>query len=97
MTPIDFGVTSSKVKVTATLNVKMVSADYLENYISHMSSYFTCRLAITSKCPLLILESLGLKVQVTVTLNAKMVSTDYLEYCISQSSYFTCRLVMTSR
>ena len=34
MTPIDFGVTRSKVKVTATLNVKMVSADYLENFIS---------------------------------------------------------------
>jgi hypothetical protein len=32
MTPIDFGVTMSKVKVTGALNVKMVSADYLEKY-----------------------------------------------------------------
>jgi hypothetical protein len=32
MSPIDFGVTRSKVKVTGFLNVKMISADYLENY-----------------------------------------------------------------
>ena len=31
MTPIDFGVTKSK--VTVNLNVKMVSADYLENHL----------------------------------------------------------------
>jgi hypothetical protein len=34
MTPIDFGVTRSKVKVTGALNVKMVSADNLEKYVS---------------------------------------------------------------
>jgi hypothetical protein len=39
MTPIDVGVTRSKVKVTGALNVKMVSADYLENCIPK-SSYF---------------------------------------------------------
>ena len=33
MTPIDFGVIRSKVKVTVTLKVKMVSAD-LEKYLS---------------------------------------------------------------
>jgi hypothetical protein len=32
MNPIDFGVTRSKVKVTGALNVKMVSADYLEKF-----------------------------------------------------------------
>jgi hypothetical protein len=34
MTPIDFGVTWSKVKVTGTSNGKIVSAQYLENYLS---------------------------------------------------------------
>ena len=34
MTPIDFGVTCSKVKVTMALNDKIVSADYLENHLS---------------------------------------------------------------
>jgi hypothetical protein len=34
MTSIDFGVTRSKVKVTGALNVKMVSADYLEKYLT---------------------------------------------------------------
>jgi hypothetical protein len=34
MTPIDFWVTRSKVKVTGALNVRMVSTDYLENYLS---------------------------------------------------------------
>jgi hypothetical protein len=34
MTPIDFGVTMSKVKVTGALNVRMVSANYLEKYSS---------------------------------------------------------------
>jgi hypothetical protein len=34
MTPIDVGVTRSKVKVTGALYVRMVSADYLENYSS---------------------------------------------------------------
>jgi hypothetical protein len=33
MTPIDFGVTGSKVKVTGALNVRMVSAYDLENYL----------------------------------------------------------------
>jgi hypothetical protein len=33
MTRIDFGVTRSK--VTGALNVKMVSADYLDKYVSH--------------------------------------------------------------
>ena len=33
MTSIDFGVTRSKVSVTVTLNVKMVSADF-ENHLS---------------------------------------------------------------
>jgi hypothetical protein len=32
MTPIDFRVTRSKVKVTGALDIKMVSADYLEKY-----------------------------------------------------------------
>jgi hypothetical protein len=32
MAPIDFGVTMLKVRVTEALNVKMVSADYLEKY-----------------------------------------------------------------
>jgi hypothetical protein len=32
MTRIDFGVTTSKFKVTRALNVKMVSTHYLENY-----------------------------------------------------------------
>jgi hypothetical protein len=32
MTPIDFGVTRSKVKVTGALNVRMVSADNIEKY-----------------------------------------------------------------
>jgi hypothetical protein len=32
MTPIDFGVTWSKVNVTGALNVRIVSADYLEKY-----------------------------------------------------------------
>ena len=30
----DFGVTRSKVKITVTFNVKMVSADYIENHLS---------------------------------------------------------------
>ena len=34
MNPNDFGATRSKVKVTMALNVKMVSADYLEYQIS---------------------------------------------------------------
>jgi hypothetical protein len=34
MTPIDFGVTRSKVKAIGALKVKMVSADNLENYSS---------------------------------------------------------------
>ena len=34
MTPIDFMVSRSKAKVTVTLNVKMVSADYIENHQS---------------------------------------------------------------
>jgi hypothetical protein len=34
MTPIDFGVTMSNVKVTGALNVNMVSAHYLESYLS---------------------------------------------------------------
>jgi hypothetical protein len=32
MIPIDFWITSSKVKVTGALNVRMVSTHYLENY-----------------------------------------------------------------
>jgi hypothetical protein len=40
MTPIDFGVTRLKVKVIGALNVRMVSADYLENYTSQ-NLYFT--------------------------------------------------------
>jgi hypothetical protein len=34
MTLIDFGVTMSKVKVTGAFNVRMVSAHYLESYLS---------------------------------------------------------------
>jgi hypothetical protein len=34
MTYIDFGVTSLKFKVTGVLNFGMVSAQYLENYLS---------------------------------------------------------------
>jgi hypothetical protein len=34
MSPIDFGITGSKVKITGALNVNMVSAYYLENFIS---------------------------------------------------------------
>jgi hypothetical protein len=34
MTPIDFGVTILNVKVTGTLNVRMVSAHCLENHVS---------------------------------------------------------------
>jgi hypothetical protein len=38
MTPIDLGKSSSKVKVTGALNVRMVSAYYLEKYISQSSN-----------------------------------------------------------
>ena len=34
ITPIDFGVIRSKVKVTVTLNVRMVSTEYYQNYLS---------------------------------------------------------------
>jgi hypothetical protein len=34
MSPIDVGITMSKVKVTGALNVRMISAHYLENYLS---------------------------------------------------------------
>jgi hypothetical protein len=34
MTPVDFGVTSSKAKVTKALNVRIVSAHYLKNNLS---------------------------------------------------------------
>jgi hypothetical protein len=34
MTTIDFGVTRSKAKVTGAFNVRMVSTDNLENYLS---------------------------------------------------------------
>jgi hypothetical protein len=40
MTPIDFDITRSKIKVTGALNVRMVSDDYLGYYSSqnlHMS------------------------------------------------------------
>jgi hypothetical protein len=40
MTSIDFGVTKSKVKVTGALNFEMVSADYLEKFVTK-SAYFT--------------------------------------------------------
>jgi hypothetical protein len=32
MKPIDFGFTRSRINVTGALNIRLISADYLENY-----------------------------------------------------------------
>ena len=68
MTPIDFGVTRSKVKVTVNFHFKMVSANYPEYYISQ-SLYISHDFELTRS-------------KVTVTLNVEMVSVDYIEHYI---------------
>ena len=107
MTPRDFGLTRSKVKVIVTLNVKMVSADYLEYYTCiSQSSYVTCRLVMTSWWPLLILGSLGQRSRSCLPWMLKwfpliILKTIYhkvfiFHMYITKSSYLTCRLAMTS-
>jgi hypothetical protein len=59
MTPIDFEVTRSKVKVTRALNVKMVSADYLERYLSQSLHISHSYWSLLVDDPYLFLGSLG--------------------------------------
>ena len=98
MTPINFGITRSKLNVIVTLNVKMVSTDYLEIHLSQ-SSYFTCGLDMTSTWPLFILGSLGQRSRSQWPWMLKWILLIIVKsICpIIKSSYFTCRFVMTSR
>jgi hypothetical protein len=72
MTPIAFGFTRSKVNITGALNVKMVPADYLEDFLSQVSEPIDFGVSRS-------------KVKFTGFLNVRMVSAYYLENYLSQS------------
>jgi hypothetical protein len=73
MISIDFGVTSLKAKSTGTLNVRMVFAYYLENYLSQ-SLHILHRVIMS-------------KVKVTEALNVRIISV-HLVKSFSQSPHF---------
>ena len=89
MNPIHFGFTRSKVKVTLTLNVKMVSADYLENHLSQRFHISPVDWSWLGDDPFFILGSLGQRFRSQETLNVKMVSADYIENRLSLSFHMS--------
>jgi hypothetical protein len=79
MTPIDFGVTRSKVKITGALNGNMIFAIYLKVLIFHI---VICHNWQMTHINIGVTRS---KVKVTGALNVKIFSAVYLEKYSSQS------------
>ena len=82
-TVFDFGVSRSKVKFAVTLNDKMVSAYFLENFFITLFSYLASWLVMTSRLTLFDFGFSMSKVKFTVTLNDKIVSSYFLENYLS--------------
>jgi hypothetical protein len=86
MAPVDVGVTYSKVKITGALNVRMVSAHYLENFFSQ--SLHISPNDVWSRLSILILGSLVQRSKLQA-LNVRMVSAHYSENFLSQSLHIS--------
>jgi len=91
-TPIDFGLTRLKVKVTmvifVTNNVNMVAAPYLENCLTQSFHTSYADLVRTTPIVIEVTWSKGKVTRVTKR-NVNMVSVNYLENCLSQSFYIS--------
>jgi hypothetical protein len=88
MTPIDFGVTRSKVKVTVALNGNMISTYYLGYFLSQSRhiSHFYWLLLVDYPIDFKVTRS---KVKVTGALNGYMISGYYHGHYISQSLHIS--------